>query len=80
MTATGTTLVIGATGTTGSRTAAQLTAVGHRVKAASRKAAPVPARNRSASTGTTPLRIPLPSMGPTVSISSRPLATPTLRR
>jgi uncharacterized protein YbjT (DUF2867 family) len=42
MTATGTTLVIGATGTTGRRTAAQLTAVGHRVKAASRKAAPVP--------------------------------------
>ncbi|WP_055492697.1 SDR family oxidoreductase [Streptomyces sp. TP-A0356] len=34
MTTTGTTPVIGATGTTGSRTAAQLTAVGHRVKAA----------------------------------------------
>ncbi|MEV0281981.1 NAD(P)H-binding protein [Streptomyces sp. NPDC050610] len=37
----GTALVIGATGTTGSRTAAQLTAAGHRVKAASRRAAPV---------------------------------------
>ncbi|GGZ15085.1 NmrA family NAD(P)-binding protein [Streptomyces poonensis] len=42
MTATGTTLVIGATGTTGSRTAAQLLAAGHRVKAASRRATPVP--------------------------------------
>ncbi|MDT0612960.1 NmrA family NAD(P)-binding protein [Streptomyces lancefieldiae] len=42
MTVTGTTLVIGATGTTGSRTAAQLTAAGHRVKAASRRATPVP--------------------------------------
>ncbi|MCQ4044714.1 NmrA family NAD(P)-binding protein [Streptantibioticus rubrisoli] len=41
MTATGTTLVIGATGTTGSRTAAQLTAAGHHVKAASRQANPV---------------------------------------
>ncbi|MFF2925212.1 NAD(P)H-binding protein [Streptomyces celluloflavus] len=41
MTSAGTTLVIGATGTTGSRTAAQLTAAGHRVKAASRRAAPV---------------------------------------
>lgn len=41
MTSTGITLVIGATGTTGSRTAAQLTAAGHRVKAASRRAAPV---------------------------------------
>ncbi|MFG2281745.1 NAD(P)H-binding protein [Streptomyces asoensis] len=41
MTTTGTTLVIGATGTTGSRTAAQLTAAGHRVKAASRRATPV---------------------------------------
>ncbi|MDQ0808666.1 uncharacterized protein YbjT (DUF2867 family) [Streptomyces sp. B3I7] len=41
MTAAGTTLVIGATGTTGSRTAAQLTATGHRVKAASRRATPV---------------------------------------
>jgi uncharacterized protein YbjT (DUF2867 family) len=41
MTATGTTLVIGATGTTGSRTAARLTTAGHRVKAASRQAAPV---------------------------------------
>jgi uncharacterized protein YbjT (DUF2867 family) len=37
-----TTLVIGATGTTGGRTAAQLIAAGHRVKAASRHAAPVP--------------------------------------
>ncbi|MET9175918.1 NAD(P)H-binding protein [Streptomyces misionensis] len=36
-----TTLVIGATGTTGSRTVAQLTAAGHRVKAASRRATPV---------------------------------------
>ncbi|EPD93360.1 MULTISPECIES: NAD(P)H-binding protein [Streptomyces] len=34
-------LVVGATGTTGSRTAARLTAEGHRVKAASRRAAPV---------------------------------------
>ncbi|SOE15888.1 Uncharacterized conserved protein YbjT, contains NAD(P)-binding and DUF2867 domains [Streptomyces sp. 2323.1] len=42
MTATDTTLVIGATGTTGSRTAAQLIAAGHRVKAASRHATPVP--------------------------------------
>ncbi|TXC98568.1 NmrA family NAD(P)-binding protein [Streptomyces sp. ISID311] len=42
MTTTGSTLVIGATGTTGSRTAAQLTAAGHRVKAASRRASPVP--------------------------------------
>ncbi|ALG10383.1 NAD(P)H-binding protein [Kibdelosporangium phytohabitans] len=41
MTTNGTTLVIGATGTTGSRTAAQLTAAGHRVKAASRRATPV---------------------------------------
>ncbi|MFI9206091.1 NmrA family NAD(P)-binding protein [Streptomyces sp. NPDC053048] len=39
---TGTTLVIGVTGTTGSRTAARLTAAGHRVKAASRHATPVP--------------------------------------
>ncbi|MFC5218190.1 NAD(P)H-binding protein [Streptomyces coerulescens] len=38
----GITLVIGATGTTGSRTAARLTAAGHAVRAASRKAAPVP--------------------------------------
>ncbi|MEV0415120.1 NAD(P)H-binding protein [Streptomyces sp. NPDC050448] len=38
----GTTLVIGATGTTGSRTAAQLTAAGHPVRAASRKGTPVP--------------------------------------
>ncbi|CAK7279243.1 NAD(P)H-binding protein [Streptomyces sp. RM1] len=37
----GTTLVIGATGTTGSRTVAQLTAAGHHVKAASRRATPV---------------------------------------
>ncbi|MGW2209740.1 NmrA family NAD(P)-binding protein [Streptomyces sp. NPDC001781] len=43
MTTTGTTLVIGATGTTGSRTAAQLSAAGHRVRAASRRAAPVAA-------------------------------------
>ncbi|WP_327675775.1 MULTISPECIES: NmrA family NAD(P)-binding protein [unclassified Streptomyces] len=42
MTATGTTLVTGATGTTGSRVAAQLTAAGHHVRAASRHAAPVP--------------------------------------
>lgn len=42
MTATGATLVIGATGTTGSRTTAQLTAAGHRVKAASRQATPIP--------------------------------------
>ncbi|MFI0813335.1 NmrA family NAD(P)-binding protein [Streptomyces echinatus] len=42
MTTSGTTLVIGATGTTGSRTAAQLTAAGHRVRAASRRAALVP--------------------------------------
>ncbi|MDQ0904554.1 uncharacterized protein YbjT (DUF2867 family) [Streptomyces canus] len=41
MTTAGTTLVIGATGTTGSRTAAQLTAASHRVKAASRRATPV---------------------------------------
>ncbi|MGK4905004.1 NAD(P)H-binding protein [Streptomyces albus] len=34
-------LVVGATGTTGSRTAARLTAESHRVKAASRRAAPV---------------------------------------
>ncbi|AYN42749.1 ergot alkaloid biosynthesis protein [Streptomyces dangxiongensis] len=42
MTATGTTLVIGATGTTGSRVTALLTAAGHHVKAASRHATPVP--------------------------------------
>ncbi|WP_250294428.1 NmrA family NAD(P)-binding protein [Streptomyces atroolivaceus] len=42
MTTSGTTLVIGATGTTGSRTAAQLSAVGHRVKAASRRAVNFP--------------------------------------
>ncbi|GAA4501031.1 NAD(P)H-binding protein [Actinoallomurus oryzae] len=42
MTVTGTTLVIGATGTTGSRVAARLTAAGHRVRAAGRRAAPVP--------------------------------------
>ncbi|MFJ4691793.1 NAD(P)H-binding protein [Streptomyces sp. NPDC088766] len=41
MTAVGTVLVIGATGTTGSRTAAQLTAAGHHVKAAGRRATPV---------------------------------------
>ncbi|MEV2229218.1 NAD(P)H-binding protein [Streptomyces phaeochromogenes] len=39
---TGTTLVIGATGTTGSRTAGQLIAAGHRVRAATRRATPVP--------------------------------------
>ncbi|MEU0195796.1 NAD(P)H-binding protein [Streptomyces afghaniensis] len=39
MTTVGTTLVIGATGTTGSRTVAQLTTAGHLVKAASRRAA-----------------------------------------
>ncbi|MCF3180192.1 NAD(P)H-binding protein [Streptomyces polychromogenes] len=39
---TGTTLVTGATGTTGSRTCAQLTAAGHAAKAASRGATPVP--------------------------------------
>ncbi|MEU5540441.1 NAD(P)H-binding protein [Streptomyces sp. NPDC020362] len=38
----GTTLVIGATGTTGSRTAARLLAAGHPVTAASRRATPVP--------------------------------------
>ncbi|MEU3828796.1 NAD(P)H-binding protein [Streptomyces sp. NPDC029080] len=38
----GTTLVTGATGTTGSRTAARLAAAGHRVRAASRRAAAVP--------------------------------------
>ncbi|MEW2165276.1 NAD(P)H-binding protein [Streptomyces sp. NPDC007084] len=42
MTGTGTILVIGATGTTGSRTAARLTAAGHRVRAASRRATAVP--------------------------------------
>ncbi|MFB7087746.1 NAD(P)H-binding protein [Streptomyces sp. NPDC056296] len=42
MTGTGTTLVIGATGTTGGRTAGQLVAAGHRVKAASRRATPLP--------------------------------------
>ncbi|CAL9500785.1 NAD(P)H-binding protein [Streptomyces sp. enrichment culture] len=41
MTAAGTILVIGATGTTGSRTAAGLTAAGHRVRAAGRRAKPV---------------------------------------
>ncbi|MFG2295992.1 NAD(P)H-binding protein [Streptomyces sp. NPDC048603] len=38
---TGTTLVIGATGTTGSRTCAQLAAAGYAVRAAGRKATPV---------------------------------------
>ncbi|MDO0926392.1 NAD(P)H-binding protein [Streptomyces sp. TG1A-8] len=38
----GTTLVVGATGTTGSRTAARLLAAGHRVRAASRRGTPVP--------------------------------------
>ncbi|MEU1406889.1 NAD(P)H-binding protein [Streptomyces sp. NPDC005728] len=42
MTGTGTTLVIGATGTTGSRTVAGLIAAGHRVRAASRRAARLP--------------------------------------
>ncbi|MGW2014198.1 NmrA family NAD(P)-binding protein [Streptomyces sp. NPDC001927] len=41
MTAAGTTLVIGATGTTGSRTCAQLTAAGHAVRAAGRRGTPV---------------------------------------
>lgn len=41
-TGTGTTLVTGATGTTGSRTTAALTAAGHRVRAASRGATPLP--------------------------------------
>ncbi|MFB7262410.1 NAD(P)H-binding protein [Streptomyces nojiriensis] len=41
-TPTGTTLVIGATGTTGSRTTAQLVAAGRRVKAGSRRATPLP--------------------------------------
>ncbi len=52
MSTTGTTLVIGATGTTGSRTVAQLTAAGHRVKAAGRRATRSPTPSRSASTGT----------------------------
>ncbi|MGW0683951.1 NmrA family NAD(P)-binding protein [Streptomyces sp. NPDC002754] len=38
----GTTLVIGATGTTGSRVTSRLTAAGHRVKTASRRATPIP--------------------------------------
>ena len=42
MTATDAVLVLGATGTTGSRTAAQLVSAGHRVRAASRGATPVP--------------------------------------
>ncbi|MFF4319465.1 NAD(P)H-binding protein [Streptomyces sp. NPDC001568] len=42
MTVTGTTLVIGATGTTGSRTAARLIAAGRRVRAAGRSAAAFP--------------------------------------
>jgi uncharacterized protein YbjT (DUF2867 family) len=41
MTASGTALVLGATGTTGSRVAARLAARGQRVRAASRRAAPV---------------------------------------
>ncbi|MDQ0947407.1 uncharacterized protein YbjT (DUF2867 family) [Streptomyces phaeochromogenes] len=48
MSITGVTLVIGASGTTGSRTAGQLIAGGHRVKAATRRATPVP--------GTDPVR------------------------
>ncbi|MFF8034816.1 NAD(P)H-binding protein [Streptomyces sp. NPDC016626] len=42
MTSTGTVLVIGATGTTGSRTAARLLAAGHRVRAAGRRGAALP--------------------------------------
>ncbi|MFF9489933.1 NAD(P)H-binding protein [Streptomyces sp. NPDC014676] len=42
MTPTGTVLVVGATGTTGSRTAARLLAAGHRVRAASRRGTPLP--------------------------------------
>ena len=42
MSTAGTTLVIGASGTTGSRVVAQLVAAGHGVKAASRRATPVP--------------------------------------
>lgn len=42
MTLTGTTLVIGASGTTGSRTARQLIAAGHPVKAAGRRATQLP--------------------------------------
>ncbi|MFE6175689.1 NAD(P)H-binding protein [Streptomyces sp. NPDC056464] len=42
MTSARTTLVIGATGTTGSRTAARLSAAGRRVRAAGRRATPVP--------------------------------------
>ncbi|MGW9370018.1 NAD(P)H-binding protein [Streptomyces xanthophaeus] len=42
MTLTPAVLVTGATGTTGSRTAAQLIAAGHRVKAAGRRATPLP--------------------------------------
>jgi uncharacterized protein YbjT (DUF2867 family) len=41
MTASGTALVLGATGTTGSRVASRLAARGHRVRAASRRATPV---------------------------------------
>ncbi|MFF9016901.1 NAD(P)H-binding protein [Streptomyces sp. NPDC014870] len=41
MTTAGTTLVIGATGTTGSRTCVRLTAAGHAVRAASRRGTPV---------------------------------------
>lgn len=42
MTTAGTTLVIGASGTTGSRVVARLVAVGHGAKAASRRATPIP--------------------------------------
>lgn len=42
MTTVGTTLVIGASGTTGSRVVAQLVAAGYGVKAASRGVTPVP--------------------------------------
>ncbi|MCX4974139.1 NAD(P)H-binding protein [Streptomyces sp. NBC_00620] len=48
------TLVIGATGTTGSRVTAQLAAAGRRVKAASRRAAPVD--GATPVDGTTPVR------------------------
>jgi uncharacterized protein YbjT (DUF2867 family) len=42
VTTAGTTLVVGASGTTGSRVVAQLVAAGHGVKAASRRATPIP--------------------------------------
>ncbi|AXG79508.1 NAD(P)H-binding protein [Streptomyces paludis] len=49
---TGTTLVIGATGTTGSRTVARLTAAGHRVKAASRTPQNTPLTSQTTNTPT----------------------------